>query len=85
MVSVAYPGRSPGRWLVQSEFTSGLGPSTDSFFFTQLSATAKRTALNLMQITAVPGADKVEAGSPSQLNLERGVLQAAHSEGKTGC
>lgn len=86
MVSVAYPGRSPGRWLVQSEFTSGLGPSTDSFFFTQLSATtAKRTALNLMQITAVPGIDKVEAGSLSQLNLEGGVLQAPHGEGKEGC
>lgn len=33
MESVVYPGRSPGRWLVQSEFTLGLGPSTDSFFF----------------------------------------------------
>lgn len=32
MISVDYPGRSPSRWLVQSEFTLGLGLWTDSFF-----------------------------------------------------
>lgn len=32
MVSVDYLGRSPSRWLVQSEFTLGLELQTDSFF-----------------------------------------------------